>query len=759
MIKTKKTDCQPICNIKVCGGFDGCSGICNLKILNQKSVQVLKSGILNTTWIIKSNKFQYKYDVDNIQQSTNIIFKPIDGGPSLSGTLINDEILTIQNGASIIDTGTLFLLDKTTNIYLSLGGEVSISPINCQQSCLSLINDDKNCGAGGISCQVDEKCCGQKCVKLNKDDTCILRNCEKICEEGEINCAGQCISRYRVYDDCQCKPGYYGEQCFPQEEVFQVDTSGYNKTSDQAEGVCNQYDSTVATSSQLNSALKTGAQWCSIGWTKDDSDNNNFVGMYPMQGSAPKCGDGGYGVRTWTPANELASVNCYGLKPPSGALPYFQSTTDQSKNIYSYYNTPCTNKTDPSDFTKCLNGWSGDNCSICGSNWSGKCCDIACSGNGNFQNGKCVCNNGFNGDNCQYSNSITCSGHGTVNSAGICTCNGNWTDANCSKCPINFDNTDTFCNKCANGYYGPNCQQQCPKCGKDSFCLKLQSGPLCICKYGWILQDSASKTNYYYVKFQKYDNNNYIFHFTNNDNKRFYCILRINTSDNNLTISSVMDMGNNSSNGTSGLWNGAILVFYKTATEIGWQNGPIKISRNNDTCINATMTPIVPFLFQNNPIGVCNNNMLCILSGCSGSSDGYLYILFTSGFTFDFSQQDAIKEIKGSSYISCNTTASNFINTIWRQQAGVESASISGNLYGTSTAQTEIIVNYKVINKITNKQQYIRIYHSSSNYNIGVSTIDSINFNDFGQPEYSNYKVFPATGTGTPAVVIIGPPL
>ncbi len=168
----------------------------------------------------------------------------------------------------------------------------------------------------------------------------------------------------------------------------------------------------------------------------------------------------------------------------------------------------------------------------------------------------------------------------------------------------------------------------------------------------------------------------------------------------------------------------------------------ISINPIQDKSYNKKDEDITPILLQ--------------LPGCGGSSNQYVYVLFTSGFA-EFGGFEKI--IKGQSENTCNYTAHDFIENRWRDRQGVESNMISGSLYGTWGLQTEIIINFKVTNKYTGKSQFIRVYHSSYNYNLGVSIIPNIDFDDYGQPDYSNFKIFPATSSSTPGVVVIGPPL
>ena len=99
----------------------------------------------------------------------------------------------------------------------------------------------------------------------------------------------------------------------PSMEVYQV-PGGYDYKYSQAEGVCNQYGASVATSAQLSNAQSLGAEWCSAGWVSD-----SLTAQYPMQSSQPGCGSAGINnYITATSANDTntsASVNCFGTKP------------------------------------------------------------------------------------------------------------------------------------------------------------------------------------------------------------------------------------------------------------------------------------------------------------------------------------------------------------------------------------------------------------------------------------------------------------
>lgn len=113
-------------------------------------------------------------------------------------------------------------------------------------------------------------------------------------------------------------------------QVFAVGPS-YNYTQAQAPQICAQYGAQVATSAQVQTALSYGADWCFAGWVSDSSS-----AQYPITTSTQGgCGNGGTGVISLTPQNNLAGVNCYGPKPgiddypENTIMPFSQTLWDQ----------------------------------------------------------------------------------------------------------------------------------------------------------------------------------------------------------------------------------------------------------------------------------------------------------------------------------------------------------------------------------------------------------------------------------------------
>ncbi len=80
----------------------------------------------------------------------------------------------------------------------------------------------------------------------------------------------------------------------------------------------------------------------------------------------------------------------------------------------------------------CNVGYYGANCLSCPTANSKVCSGQGVCGDGMSGNGLCTCNEGFVGYACQYSNAVTCSGHGTVSSSGMCTCSAGYSGTACN---------------------------------------------------------------------------------------------------------------------------------------------------------------------------------------------------------------------------------------------------------------------------------------------------------------------------------------
>ncbi len=146
----------------------------------------------------------------------------------------------------------------------------------------------------------------------------------------------------------------------------------------------------------------------------------------------------------------------------------------------------------------CLDGVSGDGSCVCFTGFSGKSCDQCAEG---FDSSKgCTdCTKDHYGENCQNEcpgthDGIPCSGNGScdngVHGSGKCTCNpGLPESSDCSGCAGNKTNYPA-CDECIYGYYGENCQNECPGLGTSQGICSGKHGTCnqfgkCICEDGF----------------------------------------------------------------------------------------------------------------------------------------------------------------------------------------------------------------------------------------------------------------------------------
>ncbi len=218
--------CKSYCNNLKCGGFNNCGIPCNIKKIKDSNKYNYLTPTFNDQlrWKIidTSKNFSQLYSVivsDNLNitftpYGQNIIYNDVITGQVIQDYLVGDVIF-INGGNNVIQDDLYFYLDLSNNTYISPNNNyISITPINCNDSCLTFINDDNNCGYCGNVCADDEICCGQKCIKIDDNETCDMRNCQRTCtKENTINCGGSCISKDRVYDNCQCTGNLTGDNC------------------------------------------------------------------------------------------------------------------------------------------------------------------------------------------------------------------------------------------------------------------------------------------------------------------------------------------------------------------------------------------------------------------------------------------------------------------------------------------------------------------------------------------------------------------
>jgi hypothetical protein len=79
----------------------------------------------------------------------------------------------------------------------------------------------------------------------------------------------------------------------------------------------------------------------------------------------------------------------------------------------------------------CLPGHFGATCQACPGGASNSCSSHGSCNQGVSGNGACSCSSGFIGPACQFSNALTCNGHGSVNFNGSCTCETGYSGPSC----------------------------------------------------------------------------------------------------------------------------------------------------------------------------------------------------------------------------------------------------------------------------------------------------------------------------------------
>lgn len=130
-----------------------------------------------------------------------------------------------------------------------------------------------------------------------------------------------------------------------QAEVYNAQRNGqnYNQTPEQAEKTCQSLGGRIASQSELQSAQKEGASWCSSGWVK--APNGSYKGMWPMQNiSKDEFGCGRpYTISEWVTNNNQVNATCVGPKPPASLFnapnKYFQNAIygTAGKQTYTGY--------------------------------------------------------------------------------------------------------------------------------------------------------------------------------------------------------------------------------------------------------------------------------------------------------------------------------------------------------------------------------------------------------------------------------------
>ena len=101
-----------------------------------------------------------------------------------------------------------------------------------------------------------------------------------------------------------------------EKQVFHVPGNIY--TYDNAKALCKAYGSDLANYDQIKDAYKSGAEWCSYGWSKDQTlptQKSTYKKSKSMPGRENNCGRPGINGGFIKNPNARFGVNCYGYKP------------------------------------------------------------------------------------------------------------------------------------------------------------------------------------------------------------------------------------------------------------------------------------------------------------------------------------------------------------------------------------------------------------------------------------------------------------
>jgi hypothetical protein len=129
-------------------------------------------------------------------------------------------------------------------------------------------------------------------------------------------------------------------------EVFHIGDNIF--TYDQAEAMCKSQGAELATYDHVVDAYKSGAEWCSYGWSKDN------MALYPTQKSTydalqkvPEehrndCGSPGINGGVFEDKSLRFGVNCYGKKPsepknPPKAQDYLTRHKESQNTLVNYF--------------------------------------------------------------------------------------------------------------------------------------------------------------------------------------------------------------------------------------------------------------------------------------------------------------------------------------------------------------------------------------------------------------------------------------
>lgn len=131
------------------------------------------------------------------------------------------------------------------------------------------------------------------------------------------NISSEDLSDENIYDEENNNISKY------KKEVFHL--PGQRFTYNDAKAICKSFNSSLADHNQLSDAQKTGASWCSYGWSKDKlalypTSQTEFNELQKREGHEYDCGlpgiNGGYISNPYI----KMGANCYGYKPKKSDL-------------------------------------------------------------------------------------------------------------------------------------------------------------------------------------------------------------------------------------------------------------------------------------------------------------------------------------------------------------------------------------------------------------------------------------------------------
>ena len=127
------------------------------------------------------------------------------------------------------------------------------------------------------------------------------------------------------------------KKLFNRREVFHISDNKYNYENSKA--LCKAYGARLAKYSDLESAYKKGANWCSYGWSDNQmalfpTQKKTYEKLQEIEGHENDCGRPGINGGFIDNPNITFGVNCYGIKPEitPDEVNYMKNMTIYPKN-------------------------------------------------------------------------------------------------------------------------------------------------------------------------------------------------------------------------------------------------------------------------------------------------------------------------------------------------------------------------------------------------------------------------------------------